>query len=109
MITIEGEEESGSGHYMNYLEKLNEKIKTPDFLICLDSGCGNYDTMWLTTSLRGNIKADISVKVLTEGVHSGGASGIVPSSFRILRNLLDRIEDSKTGLINPIFHSNIPA
>ena len=84
MITIEGEEESGSGHYMNYLEKLNEKIKTPDFLICLDSGCGTYDNMWLTTSLRGNIKADISVKVLTEGVHSGGKYSCLVSKTKII-------------------------
>lgn len=59
---------------MKYIERLTERIRTPDFIFCLDSGCGTYDSMWLTTSLRGNIKAEITVKVLNEGVHSGGMS-----------------------------------
>ncbi|KAL4449186.1 hypothetical protein ABPG74_015568 [Tetrahymena malaccensis] len=109
IVTIEGEEESGSFHYMNYLEKLKDKIQTPDYIFCLDSGCGTYDTMWLTTCLRGNIKAEITVKVLNEGVHSGDASGVVPSGFRILRNLLDRLEDSKSGQIHELFQTNVPA
>lgn len=57
---------------MKYIEKLSDKIGTPDFIYCLDSGCGTYDCLWLTTSLRGNLKADITVKVLNEGIHSGG-------------------------------------
>jgi len=71
----------------------------PSLVVCLDSGCGNYEQMWLTTSLRGMLLGELRVKVLTEGVHSGTASGVVPSSFRIIRELLDRIEDSKTGKI----------
>jgi acetylornithine deacetylase/succinyl-diaminopimelate desuccinylase-like protein len=52
----------------------------------------------------------LSVEVLTEGVHSGDASGVVPSSFRILRQLLDRIEDSATGrILLPELHVSIPA
>jgi len=76
----------------------------------LDSGCGNYDQFWLTTSLRGLISGNLTVKVLTEGVHSGRGSGIVPSSFRILRMLLDRIEDVNTGEIKlKELHVDIPA
>jgi len=46
---------------------------------------------------------------LHEGVHSGDASGIVPSSFRILRMLLDRIEDVNTGkLLVDEMHEPIP-
>ena len=66
-------------------------------MVCLDSGCGNYDQLWLTTSLRGMVIGNLTVQVLTEGVHSGDASGIVPSSFRIARQLLSRIEDEATG------------
>jgi len=66
-------------------------------VVCLDSGCANYEQLWLTTSLRGNITASLKVQMLTEGLHSGAASGVVPSTFRILRQLLDRVEDSKTG------------
>jgi acetylornithine deacetylase/succinyl-diaminopimelate desuccinylase-like protein len=78
--------------------------------VCLDSGAGNYDQMWLTTSLRGLVGGVLKVEILTEGVHSGDASGVVPSSFRILRQVLDRLEDSSTGRLLPeSFHCAIPA
>lgn len=97
VITIEGEEETDSAYYMTYLEKLSPRIGNPDFVFCLDSGCSDYNTMWLTTSLRGILEADLSVEVLTEGVHSGDSSGIVPSAFRIVTQLLSRIENLEDG------------
>jgi acetylornithine deacetylase/succinyl-diaminopimelate desuccinylase-like protein len=99
VITIEAGEESGSPDLPFYIEHLAARIGTPDLIVCLDSGCGNYDQLWLTTSLRGIAAGKLSVRVLTEGVHSGDASGIVPSSFRILRTLLSRIEDETTGAV----------
>ena len=99
VILIEACEESGSYDLPFYIDHLAERIGKPSLVICLDSGCGNYDQMWLTTSLRGNGVGTLTVKVLTEGVHSGDASGIVPSSFRIARQLLSRIEDEVTGRI----------
>ncbi|MBV9493674.1 MAG: M20 family metallopeptidase [Acidobacteria bacterium] len=101
VVIIECCEESGSVDLPAYIDLLADRIGTPRLVICLDSGCGNYDQMWMTTSLRGSIVGNLTVEVLTEGVHSGDASGIVPSSFRILRQLLDRLEDSKTGKILP--------
>ena len=101
VVLIECCEESGSIDLPAYIDLLAERIGTPRLVICLDSGCGNYDQLWMTTSLRGSIVGNLTVEVLTEGVHSGDASGIVPSSFRILRQLLDRIEDAKTGKILP--------
>ncbi len=101
VVIIECCEESGSVDLPAYIELLSERIGTPRLVICLDSGCGNYDQLWMTTSLRGSIVANLTVDVLTEGVHSGDASGIVPSSFRVIRNLLDRLEDSATGEIRP--------
>src|SRR3546814_6484414 len=78
--------------------------------VCLDSGAGNYDQLWMTTSLRGLVAGTLEVRVLDEGVHSGDASGVVPSSFRILRHLLDRLEDSATGRLLPqSFHCEVPA
>ena len=97
MILIEASEESGSPDLPAYVEHLSPRIGTPDLVVCLDSGCGNYDQLWLTTSLRGNLIGELTVRVLTEGVHSGMASGIVPSSFRIARQLLSRIEDEASG------------
>jgi acetylornithine deacetylase/succinyl-diaminopimelate desuccinylase-like protein len=97
VIVIEASEESGSPDLPFYVEHLSDRIGTPDLVVCLDSGCGNYDQLWLTTSLRGNMLGILTVRVLTEGVHSGAASGIAPSSFRIARQLLSRIEDEATG------------
>jgi len=97
VVCIEACEESGSYDLPAYVDHLAPRIGTPDLVICLDSGCGNYDQLWLTTSLRGIAMGNLTVRVLTEGVHSGDASGLVPSSFRIARTLLSRIEDETTG------------
>lgn len=109
VIIIECCEESGSVDLPAYMDLLSEKIGTPRLIICLDSGCGNYSQLWMTTSLRGSLVGNLTVEVLTEGVHSGDASGIVPSSFRILRILLDRLEDAATGRIIPEWlHAEVP-
>ena len=110
VIIIEACEESGSPDLPFYIEHLAARIGEPGLVVCLDSGCGNYDQLWLTTSLRGNLLGNLTVRVLTEGVHSGAASGIVPSSFRILRKLLSRIEDEATGRMRlPELFVEIPA
>jgi acetylornithine deacetylase/succinyl-diaminopimelate desuccinylase-like protein len=109
VILIEACEESGSYDLPFYVDHLAQRIGKPGLVICLDSGCGDYDRLWLTTSLRGMAIATLTVRVLTEGVHSGDASGIVPSSFRILRELLSRLEDQRTGEILPRgFYVDIP-
>jgi acetylornithine deacetylase/succinyl-diaminopimelate desuccinylase-like protein len=106
---IETCEESGSYDLPAYLELLAPRMGKVDFVIGLDSGCGDYERLWATTSLRGLTGGTLSVDVLTEGVHSGDASGIVPSSFRVARKLLDRLEDSATGRVLPaVFHATIP-
>jgi acetylornithine deacetylase/succinyl-diaminopimelate desuccinylase-like protein len=99
VILIEASEESGSSDLPFYIDHLGTRLGTPDLVVCLDSGAGNYDQLWLTTSLRGMVIGSLTVRVLNEGVHSGAASGVVPSSFRILRSLLSRIEDETTGRI----------
>ena len=107
---IETCEESGSYDLLPYVTALKERLGQVALVVCLDSGAGNYDQLWLTTSLRGNGGGVLKVEVLTEGVHSGDASGLVPSSFRIMRQVLDRLEDSKTGRLLPqSFHCDIPA
>jgi len=97
VIVIEACEESGSPDLPFYIDHLSARIGTPDLVVCLDSGCGNYDQLWLTASLRGMVIGNLTVRVLTEGVHSGDASGVVASSFRIARQLLSRIEDEASG------------
>jgi len=97
VVVIECCEESGSLDLPFYIAQLGERIGKVTLVVCLDAECGNYEQLWCTTSLRGNLTGTLSVQVLTEGVHSGAASPIVPSSFRILRTLLDRVENSATG------------
>ena len=101
IVLIEACEESGSYDLPYYVDHLAGRIGSPSLVVCLDSGCGNYDQLWLTTSLRGIASGTLTVRVLNEGVHSGDASGVVPSSFRILRRLLSRLEDEETGAIRP--------
>ena len=107
---IETCEESGSYDLLPYIDALRPRLGDVGLVICLDSGAGNYDQLWLTTSLRGMASGTLKVEILTEGIHSGDASGLVPSSFRIMRQVLDRLEDSKTGRLLPAsFHCEVPA
>jgi acetylornithine deacetylase/succinyl-diaminopimelate desuccinylase-like protein len=107
---IETCEESGSHDLPPYLDALEARLGQVGLVVCLDAGAGNFDQLWLTTSLRGMASGVLKVEILTEGVHSGDASGVVPSSFRILRQVLDRLEDSRTGRLLPeSFHCEIPA
>ena len=99
VVLIEGCEESGSFDLPYYIDELADRIGDVSLVVCLDAECGNYEQFWCTTSLRGNLTGTLRADVLTEGVHSGGAGGIVPSSFRILRQLLSRIEDPGSGTI----------
>jgi acetylornithine deacetylase/succinyl-diaminopimelate desuccinylase-like protein len=110
VILIEGCEESGSFDLPFYLDALVDRIGNPSLVVCLDSGCGDYDRLWGTTSLRGLVAGNLYVELLREGVHSGYGSGVVASSFRVLRQLLGRIEDERTGELRPEeFHVEIPA
>lgn len=109
VIIIEACEESGSPDLPYYIEALKERIGTPSLVVCLDSGCGNYEQLWVTCSLRGLLNGVLTISTLTEGVHSGAASGIVPSTFRIMRQLLSRLENENTGEILPReFYAQIP-
>ena len=97
VIIIEASEESGSSDLPHYLTQLKHKIGSPNLIICLDSGCGNYEQLWSTTSLRGLVDGVLKIDVLTNGIHSGVGSGVVPSTISILRQLLDRIENADTN------------
>jgi len=107
---IESGEESGSPDLPAYIDALGQRLGQVGLVVCLDSGAGNYDQLWLTTSLRGMVSGVLKVEILSEGIHSGDASGLVPSSFRVLRHVLDRLEDSATGELLPqSFHCEVPA
>ncbi|MFL6203719.1 MAG: M20/M25/M40 family metallo-hydrolase [Acidimicrobiales bacterium] len=101
VVLIEASEESGSRDLPAHVEALADRIGTPSLIVCLDSGCLDYDRLWLTTSLRGLLAGQLDVEVTSEGVHSGDASGVIPSTFRIARMIISRVEDEDTGEITP--------
>lgn len=110
VVLIEASEESGSPDLPAHLDALAGSLERPDLVVCLDSSCLTYDRLWLTSSLRGNVVLSVTVQVLTEGVHSGSAGGVVPTSFRLLRRLLDRLEDAETGEVRPAeLRAEVPA
>src|SRR5258708_17976450 len=109
VLMIEATEESGSIHLPAHLEALGAEIGEPSLVVCLDAECGNYEQLWTTTSLRGNLVGKLQVRVLTEGAHSGLASGIAPTPFRILEQLIARVENPITGeLTLDELHAEIP-
>ena len=108
VVLIEGCEESGSFDLPFHVNALQDLIGQPDLVVCLDAECGNYDQLWVTTSLRGMLPGVLSVEILTEGQHSGAAGGIVPSSFRLLRSVMQRVEDAATGELHECLQADIP-
>jgi acetylornithine deacetylase/succinyl-diaminopimelate desuccinylase-like protein len=109
VIIIEASEESGSNDLPFYLDLLDSRIGIPSLIICLDSGAGNYEQMWITTSLRGNFSGSLNASLLNEGIHSGHGSGVVSDSFRVLKHLISQIEDEVTGeILLKSLQSNIP-
>ncbi|MDH5821950.1 M20/M25/M40 family metallo-hydrolase [Luteimonas sp. RD2P54] len=108
LLLVETCEESGSDDLPHYIAHLAGRIGTPAAVVALDAGCGNWSQLWLTTSLRGQVAGRLQVRVLDAGVHSGDASGVVPSPFRIARNLLDRIEDPASGEVIADFAAEVP-
>jgi acetylornithine deacetylase/succinyl-diaminopimelate desuccinylase-like protein len=109
VLLIEASEESGSVHLPAHLDALGSNLGEPSLVVCLDAECGNYERLWCTTSLRGNLVGRLTVRVLSEGAHSGLASGIAPAPFRLLQQLLERIENPSTGELKlEALHAHIP-
>jgi acetylornithine deacetylase/succinyl-diaminopimelate desuccinylase-like protein len=109
VVLIEASEESGSPDLPAHLAEIGDLLGTPSLVVCLDSGAASYDRLWVTTSLRGLVSGRLRVQVLTEGVHSGAAGGVVPSAFAVVRELLDRVHDPRTGeVLVPEMHVDIP-
>lgn len=107
-MVLETEEESGSAHLLDLLHEAKDLIGKPDFLFCMDSGAFDYKSMWLTSSLRGICIIDVTISAAKGGYHSGLTGGVVPETFRVLRELLNRIDDSKTGKVCDELTTEIP-
>jgi acetylornithine deacetylase/succinyl-diaminopimelate desuccinylase-like protein len=107
-LVLETEEESGSPNLLELLALSKEAIGTPDIMFCMDSGAFNWDQLWMTSSLRGIICLDVQIDCAHGGYHSGEVGGIVPETMRIMRHLLDRIDDSKTGMCCEALNCEIP-
>lgn len=99
VILTEACEESGSYDLPFYIDHLAPRIGELSLVVCLDSGCANYEQLWSTTSLRGLVLGTLEVSLLREGVHSGDGTGVIAASERVIRILLDRLEDAATGAL----------
>lgn len=105
----ETDEESGSRDMAKYIAQYKDRIGKPGMVCILDLFAVDDQRVWLTQSLRGIVALTVKVSVLKKASHSGTASGIVPSSFRIMRILLDRLENAETGeVLIPSMYSEIP-
>ena len=100
VVLIEACEESGSYDLPFYIDHLASRIGELSLVVCLDSGCANYEQLWSTTSLRGLVLGTLEVSLLREGVHSGDGTGVVAASERVIRILLNRLEDADTGALH---------
>jgi acetylornithine deacetylase/succinyl-diaminopimelate desuccinylase-like protein len=107
-LALEAEEESGSPNLLHLLELAKDFIGKPDFMLCMDSGAFDYNRLWVTSSLRGICIIDVTISAAKGGFHSGLVGGVVPETFRVFREILDRIDDSKTGNVCPELHTEIP-
>lgn len=108
VVLIEGCEESGSFDLPFHVEALAARIGQPSLVVCLDAECADYDRLWMTTSLRGNMVGTLGVQMLTEGVHSGAGSGIAASCVDVLRQLLDRVSNARSGEVLKELYVRIP-
>lgn len=108
-LVLETEEESGSPNLLRLLECAKDFIGKPDYMFCMDSGAFDYNQLWLTSSLRGINIVKLTVEFAKGGYHSGEVGGILPETFRVIRSLLDRIDNSQTGMVDDDFQVEIPA
>jgi hypothetical protein len=83
-------------------------IGKPDAMFCMDSGAIDYEQLWLTSSLRGVCNVDMTVECGKAGYHSGEVGGVVPETFRIVRQLLNRLDDPVTGEVTQEFQIDVP-
>lgn len=107
-LALETEEESGSENLIKLLTLSEDYLGKPDCLFCMDSGVLDYEQLWVTSSLRGVAMVDLQVECALSGYHSGEVGGIVPETFRVVRALLDRVDDTLTGKVAAAFQSPIP-
>jgi len=108
VLVLEAEEESGSPNLVPLLKIAKESIGVPDAMFCLDSGAFDYEQLWITSSLRGICIIDLTVELGQAAYHSGEVGGIVPETFRIIRTLIDRLDDSKTADVIPELNVEAP-
>ena len=91
-IIIEGEEELGSPHASEFLEKYKDLLRA-DAVIIADSVHWGVDEPAITTSLRGLVDCEIVVKTLELGVHSGEYGGVVPDALMTLSRIITSLHN----------------
>ena len=98
-LIFEGAEESTDEHLTYYFNKLLPIIgENVIAFIPLDSGCADYDRLWITNSLRGVCDYEINIQTLDNNISFGPeASGRIAENLFILRKAIDAVMDTSTG------------
>lgn len=99
-VLIEGEEEIGSAHLGDFLEKYHELLAA-DVIVIADAGNWAVGTPTLTTSLRGLVDCVVEVRTLKHAVHSGGFGGAIPDAITTLARLLATLHDANGEVTVP--------
>lgn len=93
-IFVEGEEEIASESLPRILSEHGDKLEA-DAIVLADSLNWAIGTPALTTTLRGSIRAVVTVRTLDHGVHSGMFGGACPDALTTLARLLATLHDDQ--------------
>jgi acetylornithine deacetylase/succinyl-diaminopimelate desuccinylase-like protein len=105
-ILIEGEEEVGSKNFVPFMEAIKDELKA-DFALVCDTGMWDPNTPAITTSLRGLMYDEVTIKAANRDLHSGMYGGPAANPIRILSKILADIHDETGRVTIPGFYEGV--